>query len=79
MEVIISYIGTEFNIDIGLKSPLVQICILIQNLKLILLFLDRHFAYAIHLRILSLNTVLLTTTITLRRLNIQVKGQVINS
>jgi hypothetical protein len=64
MEVIISYIGTEFNIDIGLKSPLVQICILIQNLKLILLFLDRHFAYAIHLRIQGFDPVLLKAAIT---------------
>ena len=65
IEVIISYIGTEFiywyrfNVFIG-----IHLCILIQYLKLILLLLDRHCAYAIHLRIQGSDPIFLITPIT---------------
>lgn len=41
-----------------------NLCVLIQNLKLIFLLLDRHFAYATHLKMQSLDPVLLMAAIT---------------
>lgn len=65
IKVIYSYIGTEFIYWYRFKVFIeINCCILIQNLKLILLLLDRHCTYATHLRIQGLDPALLIATIT---------------